>query len=68
MLKGEFTFEFNNVPRIARMIFADYIKGINTFDYFDIYEEVTFDDLKEVFEKLLNKDNMAISIIEGKDE
>ena len=68
MLKGEFAFEFNNVPRIARMIFADYIKGINTFDYFDMYEEVTFEDLKEVFDKLINKENMAISIIEGKDE
>ncbi len=68
MLKGEFVFEFNNVPKIARMIFADYIKGINTFDYFDQYEQVTFDDIKEVFRELINKENMAISIIEGKDE
>jgi len=59
-LKGGFLFDFNNVPKISRMIFADYIKGINTLDYIDEYDNVTLDDVKNVFRELMNENNMAL--------
>ncbi len=67
-LEGEFLFDFNNVPKIARMIFADYIKGINTLDYANEYKEVNIDDVKKVFDLFINKNNMAISVIKERDD
>lgn len=65
-LHGEYILEFNNVPRLARMFFADYIKGINALDYMNAYKKVTLDDVKKVFDELIRKDNMAISVVKGK--
>lgn len=65
-IKGTFLFDFNNVPKIARMVFADYIKGINTLEYIDKYDEITLEDVKDVYRELMIEDNMAISYIKGK--
>ena len=48
------------------MIFADYIKGINTLEYIDEYDNVKLEDIKNVFRELINEENMAVSYIKGK--
>lgn len=65
-LHGNYILEFNSVPRLARMFFADYTKGINSLDYMDGYKNVTVEDVKSVFDKLMKQENMAISVIKGK--
>ncbi len=66
-LHGSYILEFNNVPRLARMFFADYIKGINSLDYMEAYKKVTIEDVKKVFDELIKQDNMAISIVKRKE-
>lgn len=65
-LQGSYVLEFNNVPRIARMFFADYIKGVNALDYMNAYNSVTLNDVIKVFDELIKEENMAISIVRKK--
>lgn len=62
-LHGSFILEFNNISRMSTMFFADYIKGVNSLAYMDGYKLVTVEDVKKVFNELIKKENMAISII-----
>ena len=62
-LHGSFILEFNNISRMSTMFFADYIKGVNSLAYMDGYKFVTIEDVKKVFDELLKKENMAISVI-----
>ena len=39
---GDYVTEYNDVSNIARMFLADYFKGINSFDYLEQYNQVTY--------------------------
>ena len=38
-------------------------KGIDYFDYYDVYKEVTFDDVKKRFKEHFVKENSALSVV-----
>lgn len=63
---GDYVVEYNSVGDIARMFLADNIKGINSFEYIEKFEDVT----KEYAEKVLNEifidENEAISMVNPK--
>ena len=50
-LYGEYITEYNSVEETARIVFTDYLKGLNSFDYLEVYDEIT----KEYVEKVLNE-------------
>ena len=62
---GSYVMEYNDISGIARMIMADYFKGINSFDYIENYNQVTLEYTKKVFEETFKETKQVISIVKG---
>lgn len=63
MIYGNYVREYDDVAEIARMFISDYFKGINSFDYIELYEQVTVEYSKKILEEVFNEESMVISII-----
>ena len=63
MIYGEYVKEYNDVGDIARMFLADFMKGINCFDYVEEIETVDVTFAKRVLEETFNLDKMVISVV-----
>ena len=63
MLYGEYVYLFNDVSRIGGMVVSDYFKGINSFDYVDVYKSIEKDYVEKVLQEHFDFDKMAVSII-----
>ncbi len=63
---GGYVVEYNDPGSIARMILADWFKGINSFDYLENYNLITIDYAKQVLNDIFNDNNMVFSIVKGK--
>ena len=66
MLYGNFVKGFNDVSRIASMVVSDYFKGINSFDYVEVYNKIDKAYVEEVIKKHFDKEKLAISIVKPK--
>lgn len=64
---GKYMRQFNSVERISHSFISVYFKGVNLFDYLDVYDKITFEYVNEVFEDHFNIDNMALSVIKPLD-
>ena len=63
---GDYAVEYNNVADIGRMFTSDYIKGINSFEYMDKFEEIDVEYAKQVLKEIFTEDKMIMSVIKGK--
>ena len=63
---GDYVVEYNSVGDIARMFLSDKMKGINSFDYIEKYNEETKEYTETVLKNVFKKDNMVMSVIRGK--
>lgn len=63
MVYGNYVREYDDVAEIARMFISDYFKGINSFSYIELYEQVTPEYAKKVLEDVFKEENMVISVI-----
>ena len=63
---GDYAIEYNNVADIGRMFTSDYIKGINSFEYMDKFEEIDAEYAKQVLKEIFTEDKMIMSVIKGK--
>ena len=63
---GDYITQYNDVSNIARMFLADYMKGINSFDYLEEYETVTLEYTNQILKEVFKEDNMVVSIVKGK--
>ncbi len=64
---GDYVTEYNEVSNIARMFLADYMKGINSFDYLEEYSTVTLAYANQILKEVFREDNIAVSIVKGKE-
>ena len=48
------------------MFTSDYIKGINSFEYMDKFEEIDAEYAKQVLKEIFTEDKMIMSVIKGK--
>ncbi len=62
---GDYVVEYNNVGDIARMFLADRMKGINSFDYIEKFNEVTKEFAEEVLKNVFKKKNMIMSVVKS---
>lgn len=62
---GDYAVEYNNVADIGRMFTSDYMKGINSFEYMNKFDEINTEYLKEVLNQLFVENNMVMSIIKS---
>ena len=60
---GSYIMDYNDVSTIARMFLADSMKGINSFDYLEEYENLTLEYANQIFKEEFDLDKMVISII-----
>jgi len=65
MIYGNYIKEYDDVAEICRMFVADYMKGINSFEYIENYKQVTPEYAKQVLDEVFNENKMVISIIKG---
>ena len=63
---GDYVAEYNSVGNIARMFLADTFKGINSFDYIENYDSITKEYTKNILDRVLKKENMAMSVVKCK--
>lgn len=60
---GRYMRQFNSIERISHSFISVYFKGVNLFDYLDVYDKITFEYVNQVFEEHFNIENMALSVI-----
>lgn len=62
---GNYVTEYNEVSNVARMFFADSIKGINSFDYITEFEKVNKVYAENILKEIFKEDNSVLSIVKG---
>ena len=62
---GSYVREYDDVADIARMFLADYFKGLNSFDYLEEIEAVSFEYATQVFNELTERNNLVLSIVKS---
>lgn len=62
-MNGRFLRYLNSVEKISHMFISVYFRDTNLFDYFDVYDKITFEYVKEIFAEHFNPDNMALSVV-----
>jgi predicted Zn-dependent peptidase len=60
---GRFLRQLNSIERISNLFISVYFKGVYLFDYFDVYDKISFEYIDDVFRKHFNLDNMALSVV-----
>ena len=48
------------------MFASDYIKGINSFEYMNKFDEIDTNYLKQILQQVFSENNMIMSVIKGK--
>ncbi len=62
-MTGKFMRQLNSVEMISHTFISVYFKGVNIFDYFEVYDKISFEYIKEVFSEHFNPDNFALSVV-----
>jgi predicted Zn-dependent peptidase len=60
---GRFMRQLNSVERISHSFISVNNKGVNLFDYLDVYDKITFEYVNDIFREHFNPDNLALSVI-----
>ena len=60
---GDYVIEYNNVGSIGRMFVSDSIKGINSFDYINEFDDVDEEYTKKILENVFDESKTVISIV-----
>ncbi len=63
-LYGDYVSEYNSVEETARIFLTDYFKGIDSFDYFTKYEEITKEYAEKILREIFVEEKEVISIVE----
>ena len=66
MIYGNYVKEYDDVAEICRMFVADYMKGINSFEYIENFNQVTPEYAKQILNEVFDESKTVLSIIEGK--
>lgn len=62
-LYGEYVSNFEDVEDVGRMVLADSMRNINSFEYINEIEKITLDDCKKIQKEIFNKEKAVISIV-----
>jgi predicted Zn-dependent peptidase len=63
MIYGRYIKEYNDVANIAMMFLADFMKGINSFDYLEEIENIDISFAENVLKDNFKQDKMVLSVI-----
>ena len=65
MIYGEYVKEYNDVSDIARMFLADFMKGINSFDYLEEIDCVDLKYAKQILDTCFEENKMVFSVVKN---
>jgi predicted Zn-dependent peptidase len=60
---GRYMRQFNSVEKISHAFIPVYFKGVNMFDYLQVYDKITFKYVNEVLNEHFNQEKLAMSVI-----
>lgn len=60
---GDYIRSYDDIEGYSVTYLQMRFKGIDYFDYYDVYKEVTFDDVKKRFKEHFVKENSALSVV-----
>ena len=60
---GRFMRQLNSVEKISHSFISINNKGVNLFDYLEVYDKITFEYVNDIFREHFNPDNLALSVI-----
>jgi len=60
---GKFLRQLNSVERISHTFLSSYFREANIFDYFDVYDKISFEYTSNIFKEHFNPDNFALSVV-----
>lgn len=60
---GRFIKQFNSIEKIAHNINSIYFRDVNIFDLLTVYDKITFDKIKTVFNNHFVDDKFALSVV-----
>ena len=63
---GDYAIEYNNVSNIGRMFVSDFVKGINSFEYMEKFEQIDRDYIKKLLNCIFDEKKTVLSIVKGK--
>ena len=63
MIYGEYVKEYNDITGIARMFLADFMKGINSFDYLEEIGVIDLNFVNQVLKENFNLEKMVLSVV-----
>lgn len=61
--RGRFMRQFNSVERISHSFITAHFKGVNMFDYLDVYDKISFEYINEVLHDHFKTESLAMSVI-----
>lgn len=64
--RGRFLRQMNSVESISRSFIDLYFKGVTMFDYFNVYDTISFDYITDVFYNHFDIGKMALSVVSSK--
>ncbi len=60
---GRYMRQFNSVEKISHAFIPVYFRGVNMFDYLQVYDKISFKYVSEILNEHFNQDNLAMSVI-----
>ena len=57
---GDYITEYNDISGVARMLMADYFKGINSFEYIENHKQVTKEYAEKILKEIFDENKMVI--------
>ncbi|MGE5612965.1 MAG: EF-P 5-aminopentanol modification-associated protein YfmH [Bacillota bacterium] len=60
---GRYMRQFNSVERVSHLFISVHFKGVNVFDYLQVYDKITLKYVTEIFEEHFRPDNLALSVV-----
>ena len=63
MIYGDYIKEYNDVSEIARMFLADFMRGINSFEYLDAIDRIDINYLNETLNNYFKENKMILSVV-----
>lgn len=60
---GRFMRQLNSVERISHSFISINNKGVNLFDYLEVYDKITFEYVNDIFREHFNPEKLALSVI-----
>ena len=62
---GDYAKEYNNVSDIGRMFVADYVKGINSFEYIEKFNQIDESYIKDLLNHVFDENKAILAVVKG---